>query len=619
MRKIVLEACIVVGFVATSAACGGASDAPPAKAPLPQASATPPAVTAEAAPTPPPPPSDPVLGLLDTLARFAPEQISGLGLPGHEDDISDFMPDVSRRTRLALLEAGKRLEDAEAAENDPAKKEDLAIARGAAKKFARQQEIGDTRFLPYSDVGRTMFMGLMTHLRPGGKTEHALVRLKKYAGNSGAAPGAAGAKASVVPPILVLAQARTEERLATPGLLFPTKTEVEQHLANLPVYVNEIEEVFKKRGVVGYEAPLALLKKQAEAYAAFVRAKVLPNARTDFKLPADVYDFELHDMTGVDIPRAELEQRAHAAYEKTKKEMDTLAPVVAKEKKLKAKGYREVLRELKKDQASGDALVTLYKKRVEEIEAITKREKLVTLPEHPMSFRLATAAETAENPSPTIDVQALFKKDAPLDFLMPVAPPSRPGDPPGSLAYEDFTFASGSWTIAAHEARPGHELQFTRMKEKGISIARTLFAFNSVNVEGWGLYSEALIYPFMPKDAELAALRMRALREARAFLDPELHEGKITVDDAKKLLADELCFSDGVIRQEIDRYTFGSPTQATAYFYGAQRLAELRKDTEKAMGSRFDARAFHDFILAEGLVTPDLLRQAVNTRFVPAH
>ena len=48
------------------------------------------------------------------------------------------------------------------------------------------------------------------------------------------------------------------------------------------------------------------------------------------------------------------------------------------------------------------------------------------------------------------------------------------------------------------------------------------------------------------------------------------------------------------------------------------KLLALRKDTEKAMGGKFDQKKFHDFILAQGLLPPDLMRQAVMEGFVGA-
>jgi uncharacterized protein (DUF885 family) len=46
-------------------------------------------------------------------------------------------------------------------------------------------------------------------------------------------------------------------------------------------------------------------------------------------------------------------------------------------------------------------------------------------------------------------------------------------------------------------------------------------------------------------------------------------------------------------------------------------MLQLRKDTETALGPKFDARKFHDFLLAEGPLPPDMLRKAVMEDFVP--
>ena len=70
------------------------------------------------------------------------------------------------------------------------------------------------------------------------------------------------------------------------------------------------------------------------------------------------------------------------------------------------------------------------------------------------------------------------------------------------------------------------------MVERGVSLARAMFAFNSTNVEGWGLYSEWFMLPYMPEDGQLISLQLRLLRAARAFIDPELQAGKITPKQA---------------------------------------------------------------------------------------
>ena len=173
-----------------------------------------------------------------------------------------------------------------------------------------------------------------------------------------------------------------------------------------------------------------------------------------------------------------------------------------------------------------------------------------------------------------------------------------------------------TWTLTAHEARPGHELQFARMLESGVSIARAVFAFNSVNVEGWGLYAESEMQPYEPLDGQLFTLQMRAHRAARAFLDPMVNLGQITPEGVKQFLMREVCYSEGFATSEMQRYIYRGPGQATSYFYGYQRLMETRQAAQLALGDRFDRMAFNDFVLAQGLLPPKLLRAAVMAEFV---
>jgi uncharacterized protein (DUF885 family) len=202
------------------------------------------------------------------------------------------------------------------------------------------------------------------------------------------------------------------------------------------------------------------------------------------------------------------------------------------------------------------------------------------------------------------------------EFILPLNIPAPPGSKAATQQFDDFTFQAASWTLTAHEARPGHEMQFAKMIEAGVSVARALFAFNSTNVEGWGLYAEWITLPYMPPDGQLISLQFRLMRAARAFLDPELHMGRVTPDEARRVLREDVVLSDAMTEQEVERYMFRSPAQATSYFYGYTQLLALRQQVEKAFGTRFSARDFHDFILAQGLLPPELLKDATLKQFV---
>ena len=149
------------------------------------------------------------------------------------------------------------------------------------------------------------------------------------------------------------------------------------------------------------------------------------------------------------------------------------------------------------------------------------------------------------------------------------------------------------------------------MVERGVSLARAVFASNSTNTEGWALYAEALMIPYFPPEGQLFGLQLRLLRAARAFLDPMVNLGRMTPEAAKEYLMREVALSEPMAQQEADRYAFVEPGQAVSYLYGYTRMRELRLKVEIALGPRFDQREFHDLVIAQGLLPPRLLETAV--------
>jgi uncharacterized protein (DUF885 family) len=122
----------------------------------------------------------------------------------------------------------------------------------------------------------------------------------------------------------------------------------------------------------------------------------------------------------------------------------------------------------------------------------------------------------------------------------------------------------------------------------------------------------------MPIEGQLVSLDYRLLRAARAFLDPELQAGTITPQQALNILMVDVVSSHAFAQQEVERYTVRMPGQANSYFYGFTKMLSLRKDTERALGAKFNALRFHDFILSQGILPATLIREAVMSEFVPA-
>jgi uncharacterized protein (DUF885 family) len=544
--------------------------------------------------------------LLKVQAKYAPEFAGQSGVEGLDEQVTQFPADRRKQQKADSQAALAQLQKALATEKDPLVRQDLEIMIKAAQQFIHGQELTEKYDMPYFNLSQLVFAGLRTLLDdqiPDDRRKAALVRLRKYAGME---PG--------FTPIVDQAKARTLE-WSKPGQLGPAKVEVETNLARADFFINGIAQLFEKYKINGYQEAFAKLKQQLTDYNAWVKQEILPKARTDFRLPPEQYAFSLEQF-GIDIPPDQLTAMAHKAFTEYQQEMQEIAGKIAKERGWKSGDYRDVIRELKKDQLVGEAILPRYEQTLKQIEEIIRREKLATLPGRPARIRLASAAETAQQPAAHMDPPPLLHNTGQQGtFVLPLNVPTAPGSAE-TKRIDDFTYTASTWTLTAHEARPGHELQFDSMVERGVSVARSLFAFNSTNVEGWGLYAEYITKPYMPLDGQLISLQLRLMRAARAFLDPELQSGKIKPEDAMRVLTQDVVLSDAFANTEVERYTFRAPGQATSYFYGYTRLLSLRKDVEAKMGKKFDAMKFHDFILSQGLLPPDLLRKAVMDDFV---
>jgi uncharacterized protein (DUF885 family) len=545
--------------------------------------------------------------LLDIDKKYSPEFGSQQGLAMYDEQIS--VPTLANRTaarkeRLAVI---AKLKAARLTETDEFVKQDLNILITKSELGIRTELYGLQKDVPFIDATGTIFGGLQSLLDDQTAPERrpaALVRLRKYA----------GLEKGYQPMVAILKQ-RMVEQMAKPGVTYPSKQHIEVTLQHDESMLEGIGELFKKYKLTGWEQPYATAKQQLVTYNNWVRTTILPKASTDFKLPPEEYKLALENF-GVDIPPAQLAKMAHLMFNDLQKQMAGLAKQIAEKYKLPSSDYRDVIKYLKKDQIVGDSIMPVYHRHLADIEKIIRDHHLVTLPDRPAIIRLASTAETAQQPAPHMVPPPFLNNTGQRGvFVLPLNMPAAAGAKEDK--YDDFTFDAASWTLIAHEARPGHELQFDKMVEEGVSQARALYAFNSTNVEGWGLYSESITLPYMPAEGKLVSLDYRLLRCARAFLDPELQAGITTQKQAYAVLMNDVVQSHAFAQEEVERYTLNMPGQANSYFYGYTKMVRLRKDTEAALGAKFNQQKFHDFVLAQGILPPALLREAVMNDFVP--
>lgn len=545
--------------------------------------------------------------LLSVEFKHHPEAGSREGLSEYDDKIAQpSWADVDQQRH----EAAAVLEELKAARGKEQRKqveEDLEIITRKVELQFKEQDFVRAHEVPFLNASRAVFEGiqfLLDEQTPAERRLAAVERIRKYAGLE-----------PDYKPITEILKQRALEQMAKPGMIYPWRTEIETELARNSNYVDGMKALLEKYNLQGWQESFEKLKSELSEYDGWIKSAVLPKARVDFRLPPQWYALQLQDY-GIDIPPDQLTTMAHRAFGQIQDEMKPIAAKIAEQRHLPDADYRSVMRELKKQQIVGDEILPLYQDRLKQIEAIIRDHEIVDLPTRPARIRIATAAETTQQPAPhMVPPPLLHNTGQKGEFVLPLNMPAAAGQSSANK-YDDFTFDAAAWTLTAHEARPGHELQFDSMVEHGVSIARIRYAFNSTNVEGWGLYSEAIIEPYMPLEGQLVSLDYRLLRAARAFLDPELQSGKIQPADAYRVLEQDVVQSHAFAEEEVERYTYRAPGQANSYFYGFTKLLDMRKETEQALGTKFNPKRFHDFILAQGLLPPDLMRQAVIEGFV---
>ena len=211
------------------------------------------------------------------------------------------------------------------------------------------------------------------------------------------------------------------------------------------------------------------------------------------------------------------------------------------------------------------------------------------------------------------------------DFLAKTAPPAYyeagtpDGSRPGRLLVDTYNATDRNLysveAIAYHESVPGHHLQISLARELTEIPAFRRFGGYTAFTEGWGLYSERL-----GKDAgfyqdpysDYGRLEADMWRAMRLVVDTGVHSQRWTRDQMVQFFHDHSNIDDTTVQSEVDRY-IAWPGQALAYKTGQLKILELRNRAQKALGGKFDIRAFHDEVLDSGPLPLDVLESRVDS------
>ena len=177
-----------------------------------------------------------------------------------------------------------------------------------------------------------------------------------------------------------------------------------------------------------------------------------------------------------------------------------------------------------------------------------------------------------------------------------------------------FNITGGMESTFLHEAIPGHHYQVSLQQEDSLLPKFRRFGWYGAYGEGWALYCESLgkeLGVYTDPYQYMGALGDEIHRAIRLVVDPAMHTGKMTREEAIKYMMSNEALDEEGATSEIERY-MAIPAQALSYKIGALKIRELRNKYEQQLGSKFNLAAFHDEFLKDGCLPLEIAEKKMD-------
>lgn len=355
---------------------------------------------------------------------------------------------------------------------------------------------------------------------------------------------------------------------------------------------------------------------------------LVPNAKGDFRIGAELYDAKLAFALNSPLSRAEIRQRAEASIKQTRAQMYQIARKVLAEQPEthgesapstpaampdnpsheQQQDVIEAALELAyAERPQRDEVVEVAKASTRQATAFVREEQLVTVPDAPVEiilmpeFQRGVSVAYCDSPGP-------LDKDLKTFYAVSPIPDSWSEEQVESFLREYNTRSIHELSI--HEAMPGHYLQLWH-SNKYPSTLRAVLGSGSF-IEGWGMYAEKVMADagYMDNDPLMQLIQRKwSLRAtANAILDQAIHVDGMTREEAMELMT-ETTFQQE--REAAGKWVRAQLTSAQlpTYFVGYSEHVDLRREIEAKRGEAFDLKAYHDEVLSHGSPPVRFVRQ----------
>ncbi|WP_454831767.1 DUF885 domain-containing protein [Pseudoxanthomonas wuyuanensis] len=367
------------------------------------------------------------------------------------------------------------------------------------------------------------------------------------------------------------------------------------------------------------EAATQTLKQAVTEHQAWLDKTLVPNAKGEFRIGAELYDQKLQFALLSSLSRAEIKQRAEEEIKRVRGQMYGIARQVLKDR-AGAPQMPDAPTTEQQQAAIEAALELAYAEKpardkvVEEAEAalqsatdFVRAKNLVTLPDSPVKiilmpeFQRGVAVAYCDSPGPL---------DKGLETFYAVSPIP---DDWTEQQVNSFLREYNSRMIhllSIHEGTPGHYLEGWHSAKFPSTLRGVLRS--GMFAEGWAVYTEKMMTDagYLDRDPlfELVQLKFYLRAIANAILDQGVHVDNWTREQAMDLMVRQTFQQE---REAAGKWTRAQLTSAQlpTYFVGAQEHFDLRKAMEQKQGENFNLKAYHDQVLSYGAPPVRFVRQ----------
>lgn len=365
----------------------------------------------------------------------------------------------------------------------------------------------------------------------------------------------------------------------------------------------------------GLREPLVAAANEAReallAYAAFLRDTLPPAPDGSWAAGAAYYDRVLREAHFLPYTAETMIAEGRRLHAATKLALDSLARELAP-----GKSWRQLADEMQGRHPGPGTILEAYRRASNRVLAFLIRDDLIRIP--PCEELLFVPTPPAQRETYAwAGYGGLRERDGVLHgrfFVTDVVPGMSEREVRDKLRAQNYGWIS---VIALHEGYPGHHLQNVYARRSPRPLRREFS--NTYFGEGWALYAEHWMRRqglFAEADERLAQLQMRLWRTARVIVDPSLHTGRMTYEEAVRFLVDEVGLTRTAAEAEVNRYTTW-PTQAPSYIIGWVEIERLKEELRRELGSRFSEKRFHEALLEQGSLPLALMRRAVREALTP--